>query len=114
MKETMNPLDKFKVGQLVAVYTDNGRFTGLVRSIGSTFIYVNLGLGEKDYAAYPQQLRRIIKKKRREVWALETHHGALVFPRDYEPPLTKERAISFVEIYHKDYKGVVHFVEAKP
>ena len=92
---------KFKACDRVAVYSGAGRWEGEITGIHDGLLRVLIGGSEAFW--HPKQCRRLIKKKRREVW-VSPHYLA----GEYTPILGDRLPVASTEV-----DGWIRFVESK-
>lgn len=61
---------QFKVGDRVAVYNSENRYTGTVTKISSEFFTdcIFVAREKSEYVYHKKQCRKLVKKERRRVW----------------------------------------------
>ena len=103
----------FKVGERVAVYWYDGRFTGAVEKIHANgslqIVFDNFSYRK---SAHPKQCRRLVKKERRRVWLplkyvdrapTDTENLTIGIYRSSIPPTNPDWA-EFIEVRSKKGK----------
>lgn len=106
----------FEVGDRVAVYTADGRFTGdIIGVFGVHCIRVDYHPGQINASTggvvgwaqvNPKQCRRLIKRERRRIWISET---ALALLKKDDPAIQDNNWVSLERVLDDD----VEFVEAR-
>lgn len=92
----------FKIGDRVAVYENIERRVSVIESVGANGIIRLVG---SSIRFHPKQCRRLIPKKRREIWIIERDgflYPSLVTLLKSESEVTGDKWIRFVEAKKKD------------
>jgi hypothetical protein len=93
----------FEVGERVVGYLCGMRIVGTILKINQ-----NGTCNFEGYNWSPEQLRRLVKKKRREIWIAEWHNGSL---NTYW--YNSKELCENTHRLNTDFKRAVHFIEVK-